>query len=653
MGDKPMKNLHILDGMRQWCLALLASTTLLMTIPVSAQDQGEQSQDTSQDTSVEPYPHLDTFVDGMMETQFKLLDISAMTVSIVKDGEVILAKGYGMQNREKDIPVTADKSLFRIGSTSKLFTWTAIMQQYERGNLDLDTNVNEYLKTFQIPDTFEEPITLKHVLTHTPGFEDGGLGYLINYDPKKSSSIRDFLSKYIPARVNKPGAYGSYSNYATALAGLIVENVTGVPFNDYVEDNIFKPLGMNNTTFREPLPDNIIDDMTVGYEREAGVFSPMPFEVLGGFRPAGSVASTAADMAKFMMAHLNDGTLGGAQILKPETTALMHSVLYQGDDRLSAMAHGFYETYINGHRLIGHGGDTFQFHTDMLIDKDEGLGIFVSYQTMTGTKGRSEFINTFYDHYYPEPLEAITPPSGFNERADKYAGTYFFWRRNFSTLEKAMGLANTGFSVAPSGDNTLILSGFEAPRQFVEIDTNLFRQVDGKLKIAFGEDTNGNIYDLHIDGLPFMDLSRAPALESPTFKMLLPLASLLLFLTVWTGWLYRRKDYKSMPAGERTAIRLSMATSALNIVFVCLTIGIIATYQIDLFLGIPTILKVSLVLPLMIIPITLGMAYFAVKAWREDFWRVGRRVHYTLVAAAGLFMLFFYSYWNFFGWQYL
>lgn len=612
-----------------------------------------QEEDASEPIAVfELYPDLETFVDGMMDTQFRLLDIPAMTVSIVKDGEVILAKGYGMQNREEDIPVTADKSMFRIGSTSKLFTWTAVMQQVERGNLDLDTDVNEYLKTFQIPATFDEPITLKHIFTHTAGFEEGGLGYLLNYDPETATTIQEFLSKYIPARVNKPGAYGSYSNYATALAGLIVQNVSGVPFDDYVEQNIFEPLGMDHSSFREPLPGNIISDMTIGYEREAGVLKPLRYEVLGGVRPAGSMASSAVDMAKFMLAHLNGGSLGEAQILKPETVALMHSVLFRGDERLSGIAHGFYEEIINGHRLIGHGGDTFQFHTDMLLDKDEDLGIFISYQTLTGAKGRGEFIRTFYDQYYPEPLEAITPPADFNERADKYAGTYLFWRRNFSTLEKAMGLAGGGFSVAPSGENTLILSGFEEPMQFVEIDKNLFRQVDGKLKIAFGEDASGEIYDLHIDGLPFMGMSRAPGFESALFKTLLPIVSLLLFLTVWSGWLYRRKEYKTMPAEELSAIRLSLAVSTSNLVFVMLAVGILTTYQMEIYEDIPTILTVSLLLPIIAVLATIGMVYFAVKAWREGFWRLGRRIHYTLVAAAAVFMAVFYNYWNVIGWQY-
>lgn len=628
-------------------LICMASMVLTFSAVSTAQDAPDAV------SATEPYPNLEVFVDGVMETQFKLLDISAMTVSIVKDGEVIFAKGYGMQNREEGIPVMPDASLFRIGSTSKLFTWTAVMQQYERGNLDLDADVNQYLTGFQIPATFDEPITLEHILTHTAGFEDGGLGYLITHNAEDAATIEEFAAKYIPARVNKPGDYSSYSNYATALAGYIVQNVSGIPFDEYIERNILEPLGMNNTTFREPLPERLAGDMTVGYKREAGVQTPQPYEIIGGGRPAGSIASTASDMTKFMMAHLNGGRLGDAQILEPETAALMHSVLFQPDERLGGMAHGFYEEYINGRRLIGHGGDTFQFHTDMILDMPENLGIFISYQTITGTKGRTEFNKIFYNTYYPAELEKIVPPTDFNERADKYAGTYSFWRRNFSTLEKAMDLVSPGFTIAPSGDNTLIFSGLEGPVQLVEIGDNLFRQIDGPMQVAFGQDADGNIQDLYIDFIPFMAMSRTPMLETPFFKWMLPLISILVFLTVWVGWLYRRTEFKAMKDGESTAIKLSLATSGMNLLFIFLIIGIFATYQIDLYFAIPTILKLSLILPLLIIPATLGIAYFAVKMWREGYWRPGRRVHYTLVSLASLFMLFFYSYWNMLGWQYL
>ncbi|WP_247118672.1 serine hydrolase domain-containing protein [Kordiimonas marina] len=598
------------------------------------------------------YKDLDVFVDTMVATQRSLLDISAMTVSIVKDGKLIFSKAYGTQDIDRHIPATADKSTFRIGSTSKLFTWTAVMQQVERGNLDLDTDVNKYLKTFQIPATFKEPITLRHILTHTAGFEDGALGYLINYDPKTSLPLQAAMAKYIPKRVNKPGAYSSYSNYAVALAGLIVQNVSGVPFADYIRQNIFAPLGMNHSTFREPLPDALMGGRTVGYARKMGGEEAQPFEIISSFAPAGSMSSTADDMAKFMIMHLNNGRFGDVRLLKEATAKQMHSVLFQADKRLPGMAHGFYEEYLNGHRLIGHGGDTMQFHTNLMLDEAEHLGIFVSYATETGRHGRDQFIKSFYDHYYPMPLKQITPPADFNSRAEAYAGEYKFWRRNFSTIEKAGGILGGSVTVAPTGKNTLMIGGVFEPRQYVEVGKDLFRQVDGTRTLAFGRNADGKVQDLYFDFLPFMALSRAPAFEGKLFTLVLPLVCILILLSVFTGWIYRRKDYRAMDGTDRMAIRFSMAAAGVNLLYLIALGVIVASYGETLYEGIPTIFAVNQTLTLVAVLMMLGVVWCAVRVWRRGRWTMGRRIHYSLVALAAVYLSLFYYYWNMLGWQY-
>jgi len=601
----------------------------------------------------EKFRDLEIFVDTVIETQRSLLDISAVTVSIVKDGHTVFAKAYGMADRERQIPAMADKSIFWVGSTSKLFAWTSVMQQLERGNLDLDTDVNTYLKTFQIPDTYKEPITLRHILTHTTGFEEGVLGFLLNFDPEKVGTIEETMAKHVPMRINKPGAYASYSNYATALAGLIVQNVSGIPFNEYVEKNIFEPLGMKNSTFAAPLPADMVDAKTNGYKREAGVLRPQPYELVTGFSPAGAMATTSVDMTKFMLAHLQDGQLDGTQILKPETARLMHSVINRPDKRLTGMAHGFYEQRVNGHILIGHAGDISQFHANMMLDKDEQLGIFVSYATDTGFEGRSQFISTFYDHYYPEKLEPITPPADFNARAGRYAGSYQFWRYNKSTIEKALGLARGNITVAPTGENTLLISGFGEPRQYVEIGEDLFRQVDGEQKVAFAKNDEGEIQDLYIDSAAVVAASRIPTFESGFFKALLPLLSFFMFITVLIGWIYRRNEFKAMAPGERNAIRLSMGVAAANILFVISLGMVIAVYQAKLAEDIPLPFALALIFPMIAAALAVGVVFHSVKAWREGYWRPGRRIHYSLVAFASVYMTVFYYYWNILGLQYV
>lgn len=624
---------------------LLISSFMVVFAAFSVQAQ--PAENTAEENDL---PNLEVFMDSMIETQMTALDIPAVSVSIVKDGKIALSKGYGFADQEKRIPVTGDNSMFRPGSISKLFTWTAVMQQVEAGKLDLNADVNTYLTDFQIPNTYDEPITLTHILTHTSGFEEGALGYLIVSNPESILPLNVALEKYMPRRINKPGAYSAYSNYATTLAGHIVENVSGISFNEYIEQKIFVPLGMTKSSFREPLPEALNDIMATGYKREQGVYKAKPFEIIASFGPAGSLSSTASDMANFMLAFLGNGSLNGNQILKPETVELTLSQLFAHDDRLASMAHGFYENSVNGHHLVGHGGDTTLFHSNLMMDQDEDLGIYVSYMGVKGGKARGELIQLFYDHYYPQPLEHITPPEGFIERAGRYAGSYKFWRHNQSTLEKAGALAG-GLTVAPSADDTLIMSGFGEPRQFVEVDDNLFRQIDGRMVVAFVEGEDGNVRDLIIDGIPFMSASRAPTVETGMFKSLLPIVSLLMFLTVWTGWAYRRKEYKAMQGGERMAVRLSLAMSALNLGFVISLLVILTVYQDTIIFDIPTALRVALLLPDLASITAILVLWFAVQAWRNSYWRTGRRIHYTLVALSGIFMAWFYYYWNFLGVQ--
>ncbi len=597
------------------------------------------------------FADITTFMDATVEAQIASLDIPAGSVSVVKDGEIIFAKAYGFTDREKKIPATADGTLFRPGSISKLFTWTAVMQQVEEGKLDLKTDVNQYLKTFQIPATFDEPITLEHILTHTAGFEEGAFGFLLTDDIANTLPLREAMAKYIPRRLNKPGEYSAYSNYATALAGLIVENVSGIPFNEYIKQKIFDPLSMNNSSFEEPLPADLNEKMAVGYKRKMGVWDAKKFEIIASFGPAGALSSTATDMAKFMIAHLNNGELNGNRILAEETAKLMHSNLFTPDDRISSMAHGFYEKFINGRRLIGHGGDTTLFHSNLMIDKEANLGLYVSFMGDTGGQARGAILDLFYDHYFPVDETTPEAPDDFKDRAADYAGTYKFWRHNQSTLEKAFAMLGSGIQVAPTEDNTLFIAGFGAPRQFVEIDKDLFIEVDGSQRIAFGRDDNGMVQDMYLDSMTFMSASRAPAAESPLFKTMLPALAVLFFLTVWTGWIYRRKEYKTMMPNERAAIRFSMATSGVTLLFVISLVVIISQHQSNLLFNIPGSFKMAILLPDLAAILTIGMVYHMIKCWTDGYWRLGRRIHYTLVSLAGVFMVWFYYYWNVYGVQ--
>ena len=320
---------------------------------------------------------LEAWMDGYLPYALERGRIPGAVVVVVRGGEVVLQKGYGYSDVAKRAPVLPETTLFRPGSVSKLFTWTAVMQQVEAGKIDLDKDVNAYLD-FKIPPYDGKPITMRNIMTHTAGFEES-IRHLISSDPKAVMTLKKQMPLALPERVFAPGTTPAYSNYATALAGYIVERVSGEDFDTYIENHIFKPLGMAHSSFRQPLPARLAPHMSKGYPDITQ--KPEPFEMVIP-APAGSLSSSGADMAKFMIAHLNDG----AGLMKPETAKLMHEFKAPGVGPLNSMALGFYEQWVNGQRAIAHGGDTVWFHSYLWLFPDADTGVFIS-MTSPGKDG--------------------------------------------------------------------------------------------------------------------------------------------------------------------------------------------------------------------------------------------------------------------------
>jgi CubicO group peptidase (beta-lactamase class C family) len=455
------------------------------------------------------------FLDGLMPSQLRREDIAGATVAVVKDGKVIFAKGYGFSDVDKRTPVTPDATLFRPGSISKLFTWTSVMQLSEQGKLDLDKDVNEYID-FKIPPAYGKPITLKNVMTHTAGFEEIGRDLFVS-DAAHMHTLEQFLKHHVPERIFPPGVVPAYSNYATALAGYIVQRVSGKPFEQYVQDNIYTPLEMHRTTFVQPLPENLKAMMSNGYKK--GSEKAHPYEFVEA-SPAGSVATTARDMCNFMIAHLQNGQFGDKQILKPETAKLMHSRLYGTDDRLDAMAYGFYEESRNGQRIIGHGGDTVVFHSDLHLLLDKNVGFFVSYNSAGKgeTSPRTALFEAFLDRYFSyTPPVGVKPPDAASHVA-QITGFYKSSRRfdsSFLAITTVLGEPK----VIANADGTISIDPLKAEngqlKKYEEISPFLFREVHGQDLVGFKKDAAGN-WQFQLD-YPFFIFQKVGLFHSKTF----------------------------------------------------------------------------------------------------------------------------------------
>ena len=605
---------------------------------------------------------VEAYMDGLIGRLMNNYHSASGVVTIVHKDQVIFAKGYGFQDIDERIPVDPDSTLFRPGSTSKLFTWVSVMQLVEQGKLDLDNDVNEYLENFQIAETFEEPVTLWHILTHTAGFEDGGLGYLIIFDEEKVLGLAEAMKKFQPQRVNPPGAQTSYSNYATALAGLIVANVSGLSFEDYVQKNILDVLDMKNSTFYEPLPASLEDQMAGGYQLENGRYVAKPFELIANFGPAGGMSASGLDMAKFSAAIVNLGEYDGARILGEDTMRQMLSRAFSHDDRMMGMALGFYETDVNGVRLVGHGGDTFHFHTDLAVDLENDIAIFTSFTGEGGSTVRSAIVPAFYNHFFPRMEDPPIPTADFAGGADRYAGMYHFWRHNFSTIEKVLSLP-PGMTITPTADNTLLLSIGGGTKHYVEVDDNLFRELNQEVAldprfsprlIAFQENPDGSIKGMVIDGLPFMSTYKSPAYANTPFNMMFLALSVLVFVGVLLRLAYQRSALRAMEAPDRSATWASVYVAASNLLFLVVAMLVVSTYGMELFNGLPFVFKAMLVLPIIAFAAGLYHAYKFVTVWKDGLLNsVWARLRYSVVTICALFMCWFYYFWNILGFQYL
>ena len=531
---------------------------------------------------------LEAWMDGYLPYALERGRIPGAVVVVVRGGEVVLEKGYGYSDVAKRAPVLPETTLFRPGSVSKLLTWTAVMQQVEAGKIDLDKDVNAYLD-FKIPPFEGKPITMRNIMTHTAGFEES-VRHLISSDPKAVMTLKKQMPLALPERVFAPGTTPAYSNYATALAGYIVERVSGENFDNYIENHIFKPLGMAHSSFRQPLPARLAPHMSKGYPDITQ--KPEPFEMVIP-APAGSLSSSGADMAKFMIAHLNNG----AGLMKPETAKMMHDFKAPGVGPLNSMALGFYEQWVNGHRAIAHGGDTVWFHSYLWLFPDADVGIFVSMNSAgkDGAAGavRSALFHKFADRYLPGPAEkpAQVDAKTAAQHAQMMVGNYISSRGSFTNFMSLFGLLGQA-TIGLTEDGKISLPALDGlgagARDWVEVEPFVWRDTGTGERLA-AEVKDGRVVRWSVDaGSPFMVFEPAPASVNAAWlnpALIFAFGIILLAALAWPVRAMVRRSFKAdfaLTGKSLRAYRLSRVFAWLAIGALVGWIGLIAAFSADI-----------------------------------------------------------------------
>lgn len=450
-------------------------------------------------TPIDP-AQLEAFVDGVVTTRMERDRIAGVTVSIVQNGQVVLKKGYGFDRLgAQPRRVDPDRSLFRLASISKTFTWISVMRQVEAGRMRLDAPINLYLpEAARVPDQgFDKEIRVIDLMNHRAGFEDRAMGQLFEKDAQRVRPILTWLKQERPRREWEAGTIPAYSNYGSALAGVAAARQANKPFEAMIEQEITGPLGMTRTTFRDryppraglpaPMPAHLAGDVSDGFYWNGTRFTLRPYEYVSQAAPAGAVSSTAADMARYMTMLLNGGTLDGQTIFSPQTSTGFRTVSDRAVPGIGGFAHGFMEYQLPGGRVgYGHGGSTLTFMSNMMVIPDLGLGVFISTNTQTGQVLANSLAGEIVERFYGPAPAAPRLSQWLKDNKGVFTGQYLSSRRAFHGAEKLVGLFNGREEVTVDDQGQLILSGFHGTSIWTPLDTDgRFKSTTDARVIAF------------------------------------------------------------------------------------------------------------------------------------------------------------------------
>lgn len=617
-------------------------------------------------TPIKP-KELEVFLDRYFTQQMTELHIPGAAIAIVKDGKTLLTKGYGYADLEQKIPVTPDKTLFRVGSVSKLFTTTAVMQLVDRGLLNLDDDVNQYLKHFQIEQEYLKPVTVASLLTHTSGFSQQYIGIAARSEAKMLP-----LTKYVatrqPPRVRPPGLLYSYTNYDADLAGYLVEAVSGLPFAQYVESNILQPLGMSRSTFLQPLPNNLTSDLAVGYEYTNQAYKSLPFLYLNAI-PAGAMSATATDMTHFMLAHLQNGRYGDRRILSENAAQAMHEQQFSDRPKLLGVCYGFHERFKNNQRILAHSAIFYGYTGLLALIPEQNLGIFIAHNKFE-PKFHEQLVNQFIDNYYPAPEKPQPQPlANFQQRASRFVGTYRNLEYSQHTFSKLASLFKQ-VSVDESKNGMLTVDfppGFFAtmppqnePTNLIEVEPLLFYRSSDDDYVAFEIDEHDRItYMFHPLDLGPAGFERLHWDETTDFQMAVSGFFIITFLSAFVtspiGRSIVRSSKKRFPTTSlaRWAWLIAGLVGTLYLIFpigLALTLWLIGFTEI--IYGLPPIAIALFYLPLIAAGLTVSLPIFTVLAWRSSDWTIWQKLHYSVIAIAALGFIWFLDYWNLLGFRF-
>ena len=626
---------------RQYCSSILIVLALLAT---TAWSQSPASAPlNSQDVGA--------FLDGYFAQHLEKFHVPGAAVAVVKDGKVIAMKGYGYSNVEQKIPVDPDGTVFRLASVSKPFTAIAVLQLVEQRKLRLDENVNHYLRLFQLEENYPQPVTLENLLTHTAGFDDGGIG-ITSRSAEEQIPLGTYLARRLGPRVTPAGDEYSYSNRGFSLAGYIVEITSGVPFAQYAEDHIFKPLAMRESGF--VIAPELFKNLAVGYDYKKGRFVPVPLDY-PSVVPAVSLVSTASDMSHFMIAELQLGRYGAQRVLTENSALRMFQRQYANDPRIAGTAFAYWEQFSNGIRAVRQDGDWMGAVSTVYFLPAENTGIFIACNV--GDQGLiDDLLRQFMDRYYPaNPKNSRSPVAVASPiPLARFAGSYRLNRYSHRTFEK-LGTLLREWEVFP-GDNgeITLLNPNVGPLKYVPSAPLLFRREGAQDEIAFRQDERGQMTRLFVgryvlEKLPWYETTTVQKAMFAFFGCIFAGA----ILAAFVDWMKRRRS--ATPAlrnnGDKALTKLCYWTAgvAAGNLFFLAGMFLALLNKGALAYGLPFYVALLLCIPVITTAATFIVLWQVLRAWQTRSGHAVLRIFYSSLAFSAVCFVPFLIYWNLLG----
>ncbi len=600
------------------------------------------------------YKKLQDFTDNFFFEKMEKYHVPGASLVFVKEEKIIFSQGYGYANLEKSVPVTPERTIFRVGSISKLFTATAIMQLAEQKKLRLDDNINLFLdKNLQIKNSYSKPITFANILTHTDGFDFGwGIGSF-SKSHQELLPLKNFLEQNLLPCIYSPGTIYSYGNVGITIAGHIIEKITGISFNRYIEEYIFKPLGMNQSTFEQPLPEQLNKNLAIGYKYHKGKFIPRPF---GYYKspPAASLSATSKDIAHFLIANLQQGKYKENSILQKDTIEEMQKQHFTVNPHIAGATYGFSERFFQGQRIIEQAGRLNGYNSLLLLLPKEQLGFFLVCNTNGGkliNEFRKEFLETYYQEQEKEEINISKslPTIKSASSLKKLSGTYRLNQYAHNSLDKLGVLLGMAPEIKLNiNKNKTLRCSLNPNDKWIEVSSLLFRSDKNQDYITFKK-INGRVY-VFFGNWVFLNFKKLAWYEPVKFQLRIFILCLVVFLITSTSGLGEFLFSASIFNISTNVLGLkesAILLAFINTIFVCWTY--LAFTRLDfweLLSGLPKTVKFLVQLPKISAFLSAILGILVIVAWLKEGNFLAAKIYYSIIGIAGVSFTFYLKYWN-------